>query len=125
MENARRAEERFEKLRNEIQDYESIKGQILTGIEDYEKIEYQKKKILKHLNASEDDYRDYHWQMKNALRLRKAFQRLLNCQGMKRNTLMKWQPGTGLLYPRTICHWSNPTILAAPLESRQFLWQKS
>ena len=46
-------EERFEMLRNEITDYEEIKGSILTGIEDYEKIEYQKKKILKYLNATE------------------------------------------------------------------------
>ena len=34
-------EERFEMLRNEITDYEEIKGSILTGIEDYEKIEYE------------------------------------------------------------------------------------
>jgi len=57
--------ERFEQLRNEISDYESVKGSILTGIEDYEKIAYQKKKILKYLNATEEDYNDYHWQIKN------------------------------------------------------------
>ncbi|NLX77982.1 MAG: KamA family radical SAM protein [Clostridiaceae bacterium] len=81
MENARRAEERFEKLRNEIQDYESIKGQILTGIEDYEKIEYQKKKILKHLNASEDDYRDYHWQMKNRFTSSESLSKIIELSG--------------------------------------------
>lgn len=58
-------EEKFEMLKNEIADYEVIKGSILTGIEDYEKIEYQKKKILDYLNASEKDYRDYCWQIKN------------------------------------------------------------
>lgn len=65
MEYLKETEERFEKLRNEIIDYENIKDSILTGIEDYEKIEYQKKKILKYLNATEEDYNDYHWQMKN------------------------------------------------------------
>ena len=65
MEYLKMTEERFEKLRNEIIDYENIKDSILTGIEDYEKIEYQKKKILKYLNATEEDYNDYHWQMKN------------------------------------------------------------
>lgn len=58
-------EERFEMLRNEITDYEEIKGSILTGIEDYKKIEYQKKKILKYLNATEKEYGDYRWQIRN------------------------------------------------------------
>jgi len=58
-------EERFDKLRNEISDYENIKDRIFTGIEDYEKILYQKKKILKYLNATEEDYNNYHWQIKN------------------------------------------------------------
>ena len=58
-------EERFGMLRNEITDYEEIKGSILTGIEDYEKIEYQKKKILKYLNATEKEYGDYRWQIRN------------------------------------------------------------
>lgn len=65
MENVKAPEDRFEKLKNEIKDYEEIKGSILTGIEDYEKIRYQKKKILEYLNATEKDYNDYHWQIKN------------------------------------------------------------
>ena len=54
---------RFEQLKGEIDDYEAIKSQIMTGVEDYEKIKYQKKKILQYLNATEKDYQDYHWQM--------------------------------------------------------------
>ncbi|HEY8499268.1 MAG TPA: KamA family radical SAM protein [Clostridia bacterium] len=57
--------DRFELLKNEISDYETVKTSILTGIEDYEKIKYRKKKILEYLNAAEKDYEDYTWQMKN------------------------------------------------------------
>lgn len=57
--------DRFEQLRGEIADYEEAKAGILTGVEDYEKIRYQKKKIIEYLNATEEDYRDYRWQMKN------------------------------------------------------------
>ncbi|NLO41087.1 MAG: KamA family radical SAM protein, partial [Ruminiclostridium sp.] len=57
--------DRFEQLKSEITDYESVKAKIMTGVEDYERIRYQKKKILQYLNATEQDYQDYHWQMKN------------------------------------------------------------
>lgn len=70
--------ERFEKLKNEIADYESIKGSILTGIEDYEKISYQKKKIMKYLNATEEDYNDYHWQLKNRFTSSKGLSEIFN-----------------------------------------------
>jgi len=57
--------DRFELLKNEISDYEKVKTSILTGIEDYERIKYRKKRILEYLNASDKDYDDYRWQMKN------------------------------------------------------------
>ncbi len=57
--------DRLEKLKTEIGDYEEVKNSILTGLEDYERVKYQKKKILNYLNASENDYQDYHWQLKN------------------------------------------------------------
>jgi glutamate 2,3-aminomutase len=56
---------RFELLKNEILDYETAKNSILTGVEDYERIMYRKKRILEYLNADEKDYQDYRWQMKN------------------------------------------------------------
>jgi glutamate 2,3-aminomutase len=56
---------RFELLKNEILDYETAKTSILTGVEDYERIRYRKKRILEYLNADEKDYQDYRWQMKN------------------------------------------------------------
>jgi hypothetical protein len=55
---------RFELLKNEILDYETAKNSILTGVEDYERIMYRKKRILEYLNADEKDYQDYRWQMK-------------------------------------------------------------
>jgi len=56
---------RFEMLKSEIADYETAKTSILTGIEDYERIRHRKKLILKYLNATEKNYQDYRWQMKN------------------------------------------------------------
>ena len=35
--------DRFEQLKSEITDYESVKAKIMTGVEDYERIRYQKK----------------------------------------------------------------------------------
>ncbi len=57
--------ERFTALRDSIDDYLSIKDSIRTGIEDEEEIEHQKKKILKSLNASQSEWDDYRWQLKN------------------------------------------------------------
>ena len=65
MEYEKRKAEHFEQLRGTILDYEDVKDSILTGIEDYEKIKYQKKKILQFLNATENDYQNYQWQIKN------------------------------------------------------------
>ena len=69
---------RFEQLKGEIDDYEAIKSQIMTGVEDYEKIKYQKKKILQYLNATEKDYQDYHWQMNNRFTSSKGLAELIS-----------------------------------------------
>ncbi len=84
MEKAKVPEERFERLRSEIADYEEIKGSILTGIEDYEKIEYQKKKILKFLNATEKEYDDYHWQIRNRFTTAESISKII---GLSENDL--------------------------------------
>ncbi|HPP34737.1 MAG TPA: KamA family radical SAM protein [Clostridiales bacterium] len=81
MENVKSPEERFEKLKNEIMDYEEVKGSILTGIEDYEKIRYQKKKILEYLNATEKDYNDYHWQIKNRFTSSESIAKIIDLSG--------------------------------------------
>lgn len=70
--------ERFEKLKEAIQDYLDVKDAIKTGIEDEERIEYQKKKILSYLGASENDWENYKWQLKNRVTSAKQLKELLN-----------------------------------------------
>ncbi|WAM31399.1 glutamate 2,3-aminomutase [Caldicellulosiruptor naganoensis] len=70
--------ERFEKLKEAIQDYLDVKDTIKTGIEDEEKIEYQKKKILSYFGASENDWGNYKWQLKNRIASAKILKDLLN-----------------------------------------------
>lgn len=59
------AKEHFLHLKQAIHDYESIKHTIKTGIEDEDKIKHQKQKILRKLNASEEQWNDYRWQLQN------------------------------------------------------------
>ncbi|AZT89406.1 glutamate 2,3-aminomutase [Caldicellulosiruptor changbaiensis] len=70
--------ERFEKLKEAIQDYLDVKDTIKTGIEDEEKIEYQKKKILSYFGAGENDWENYKWQLKNRIASAKILKVLLN-----------------------------------------------
>ncbi len=67
----------FEQLKGTILDYEEEKDSIVTGIEDYEKIKYQKKKILQFLNATEDDYQNYHWQINNRFTSSKGLREII------------------------------------------------
>ncbi|HHV71406.1 MAG TPA: KamA family radical SAM protein [Clostridia bacterium] len=57
--------DRFDRLRDSIADYLQRKDRILTGIEDEERIEIQKKKIMDRLGASEEQWNDYKWQLAN------------------------------------------------------------
>ena len=70
--------DRFTQLRNDIDEYSKIKDTILTGIEDYEKIEYQKQKILDYFNATEADYDNYKWQLKNRFTSSKGLREIIN-----------------------------------------------
>ncbi|HHW00173.1 MAG TPA: KamA family radical SAM protein [Clostridiaceae bacterium] len=58
-------QERFLRLKHSIDDYEAVKHKIKTGIEDDERIKYQKRKILEKLNATEEQWSDYKWQLQN------------------------------------------------------------
>ena len=58
-------ENRYQILKESIDDFLLIKDDIKTGIEDNCKIENQKKKIMKVLNASEEQWNDYKWQFQN------------------------------------------------------------
>ncbi|WPX08513.1 glutamate 2,3-aminomutase [Anaerocellum danielii] len=70
--------ERFEKLKEAIQDYLDVKDTIKTGIEDEERIEQQKKKILSYLGGTENDWENYKWQLKNRITSAKQLKELLN-----------------------------------------------
>jgi glutamate 2,3-aminomutase len=58
-------EDRFSYLRKEIRDYAEVKDDILTGIDRKDMLSTQKKKILTFLKATETDWSDYRWQLKN------------------------------------------------------------
>ncbi|HHW46350.1 MAG TPA: KamA family radical SAM protein [Clostridiales bacterium] len=57
--------DRFTKLKNSIADYMQCKNTILTGLEDRELIEAQKKRIMNHLVVTEKQWNDYRWQLAN------------------------------------------------------------
>lgn len=69
--------ERFEKLKETIKDYLEAKETIKTGIEDEEKLEYQKRKILDYLGASESDWANYKWQLRNRFSSGRALKEIL------------------------------------------------
>lgn len=57
--------DRFTILKESIDDFSAIKSSIKTGIEDSEKIEKQKQRIMKYLDAGKKQWDDYEWQLKN------------------------------------------------------------
>jgi glutamate 2,3-aminomutase len=61
--------ERAEELKGKIQDYISIRDSIPRGLSPMQerKIEDKKKKILDMFNASEDDWNNWKWQVKNRI----------------------------------------------------------
>lgn len=59
--------ERAEELKLRIEDYLKIKDSIPKGLEKSDEIEERKKHILKVLNASEENWNDYKWQLSNRI----------------------------------------------------------
>lgn len=58
-------DKRFEGLKQEISDYESIKKDIKTGMDNRERILNQKQRIMVSLGATSEQWDDYRWQLKN------------------------------------------------------------
>jgi lysine 2,3-aminomutase len=56
---------KFDRLKDSILDYLDVKDSIKTGIEDYDRIKFQKRRILEMLNATDKDWDDYIWQLKS------------------------------------------------------------
>lgn len=57
----------FKNIRSTIEDYLEILPQIPTGFNQAEKIKYQKDNIMRKLNASENDWQNYNWQINNRI----------------------------------------------------------
>lgn len=58
-------EDRMERLHEDIADYTAVKDSVKTGFDMNERNSAQKAKILAELNATEEQWQDYHWQLKN------------------------------------------------------------
>ena len=59
--------QRMSRLKDDIKDYTAVKDKILTGFDFAERSAKIKAKILKKLDATEEDWQDYRWQLKNRL----------------------------------------------------------
>jgi glutamate 2,3-aminomutase len=67
-ENRRIAQERAQKYVEMISDYLEVKDQIPTGFNRADQISDNKKRILKVLKATEEDWDDWKWHIKNSIR---------------------------------------------------------
>ena len=61
------SEEKALRLHNDIEDYLQEKNNIKTGLERQDKINKRKQQILEFFNATEEDWIDYRWQLKNRI----------------------------------------------------------
>jgi lysine 2,3-aminomutase len=55
------------RLHEDIADYSVVKDSIRTGIEDAERIQARRKKIMASLGATDKDWQDYRWQLANRI----------------------------------------------------------
>jgi glutamate 2,3-aminomutase len=61
-------DEKMARLEDDIADYLAYAGRIPTGFDQADRIQAQKRRILRTLNASESDWQDYRWQLANRFR---------------------------------------------------------
>lgn len=81
--------DRFSNLKNTIKEYIENKDEIKTGIEDFDRISKQKAKIMKYLNASEEDWNDYVWQLKNRFSDPEDIAKILNISAKELSEIKK------------------------------------
>lgn len=77
-ENRKIARERAKEHVTRISDYLEVKDSIPTGFNRWDRIQENKKRILKILGASPDDWQDYQWHLKNAIRDTETISKILN-----------------------------------------------
>ena len=75
--------ERAEVLKSRIKDYLEAKKTIPKGLEKTEIINIRKTQILKELNATEENWNDWHWQLKHRVRDVDTLQRFIKLNDME------------------------------------------
>jgi len=70
--------ERAEELKGRIKDYLEASKNIETGLKLSEQYEKNKQRILKYLDATEEDWKDWHWQMRNRFETADALANVIN-----------------------------------------------
>jgi glutamate 2,3-aminomutase len=69
--------ERADQLKARIKDYLEVKEEIKTGFDEKEKIQARQKKIKEFFKASQKDWGDWHWQLRNRVSDTKILAQLL------------------------------------------------
>lgn len=69
--------ERADQLKARIKDYLEVKEEIKTGFDEKEKIQARQKKIKEFFKASQEDWDDWHWQLRNRVSDTKILAQLL------------------------------------------------
>jgi len=72
------ANSRGEKLKSTIQDYLDVKDIIPTGLNQAEEVKIRKKNIMKKLNATEENWDDWKWQLRNRVTTTNQLARFLD-----------------------------------------------
>ena len=70
--------ERAQELKTRIDDYLEAKKTIPKGLEQTDIIESRKKRILKIFGANEENWNDWHWQLKNRITDLETLKRFLD-----------------------------------------------
>lgn len=83
--------ERASVLKSRIEDYIKIKDTIPRGLKSTDEIESRKRKILEVLNASEEDWNDYKWQLSNRVTDVDTLSEILNLTKKETENIKKVQ----------------------------------
>ena len=67
---------RADELKSTIQDYLAVKDTIPTGFTEWERIQENQERIRKLLGATETDWRDWQWQIRNRIGKGKALNKI-------------------------------------------------
>ena len=81
--------ERFDDLKDNIEEYQKAKPKILTGYDRKEKTDKLKKAIMEELGATTDDWDDYKWQMKNRISDPELISKLLGLDTKEKEKISK------------------------------------